>query len=164
MGNIYVVLLAALIPMLVGAIYYGPIFGKAWMNANNFVEEDLKKGNLFLIFGLSYVLSVFLGLGLSGLTNHQSGVLQLMAMHPDFHTPGTEVAELYKAVMDKFGTTHRNFGHGAVHGIINSVLIVLPLISINALFERRGWKYILIHFGYWLITLTIMGGFICQWF
>lgn len=33
---------------------------------------------------------------------------------------------------------------------------------INALFERRGFKYIAIHTGYWLITLAIIGGLMCQ--
>ncbi|MEM1124806.1 MAG: DUF1761 domain-containing protein, partial [Bacteroidota bacterium] len=31
----------------------------------------------------------------------------------------------------------------------------------NALFERRGWKYIWIHTGYWFITLALIGGLLC---
>lgn len=57
---------------------------------------------------------------------------------------------------------HRSFGHGAVHGTIAAVLAALPIISINSLFERRGWKYILVHFGYWLITMILMSGAVCQ--
>jgi len=133
------------------------------MKVNGFTKEDLSKGNMALILGLSYVLSMLLALGMSGLTNHQAGVAQLFAMHPDVAIAGTEVGDLYAKVMELFGKTHRTFGHGALHGVINAVLIALPLIAINALFERRGWKYIWIHFGYWAVVFTLVGGVICKW-
>ena len=115
-----------------------------------------------LIFVLTYILAVLLALGLSGMTNHQSGVLQLFAMHPDFAIEGSEIKNLFDSIMTQFGDTHRTFGHGALHGGIAAVIIGLPLIAINALFERRGAKYIGIHFGYWLLTLVLMGGVVCQ--
>jgi hypothetical protein len=39
---------------------------------------------------------------------------------------------------------------------------VLPLIGINSLFERKSFKYIFIHTGYWIISLALMGGVLCQ--
>jgi lysylphosphatidylglycerol synthetase-like protein (DUF2156 family) len=59
-------------------------------------------------------------------------------------------------------TDFRTFKHGAFHGIIATIGLVLPIIGINALFERRGFKYIALHVGYWLVCLILMGGFICQ--
>jgi len=164
MNGIVILLAAGLIPLAVGALWYGPLFGKSWMRANNFTEEDLKGGNMAMIFGLTYILGIMLAFGISSLTNHQSGVDQLFLMHPDYQTAGTEVGDLYKAVMDKFGNTHRSFGHGALHGVLGSILLFLPLISINALFERRGRKYIFIHWGYWAVTSILIGGVVCQWF
>jgi hydrogenase maturation factor len=35
-------------------------------------------------------------------------------------------------------------------------------VGINALFERRGGKYILVHVGYWIVTLALIGGVVCQ--
>jgi hypothetical protein len=35
------------------------------------------------------------------------------------------------------------------------------LIGINAVFERKGFKYIAIHTAYWMLTMAIMGGIIC---
>ena len=90
-GNPLIFLGAAIIPMLVGSIWYGPLFGKAWMSTNGFTEEDLKGSNMLLILGLSFLLSVILAAGISGLTVHQSAIAQLFAMHPDFETAGTEV-------------------------------------------------------------------------
>ncbi len=156
-------LLAGLIPLVVGAVWYNPkVFGNAWMKAAGKTEEELAGANMFVIFGLTYLLSVILAVGVSGLTIHQNGVFQLFAMDPNMMVAGTETGDLYKAVMDKFGDTHRSFGHGMVHGAFASVLIALPLIAINALFERRGGKYILIHYGYWLVTLLLMCGVVCQ--
>lgn len=161
--NFLAILGAALIPMLVGFIWYNPkVFGNAWMKVAGKTEEELAQGNMAVILGVSYLLSILLAFGLSGMTNHQSGVEQLFAMHPDFGQAGTETQNLFEAVMAQFGNTHRTFGHGVIHGVIASVIIALPLIAINALFERRGGKYIGIHFGYWLITLALMGGVVCQ--
>lgn len=161
--NPLLLLAMGLIPLVIGSVWYGPLFGKSWMNVNGYNEEDLQGGNMILIMGLSYILGIFLAVGLSGLTNHQSGVMQLFAMHPDFQTVGTEVGDLYKAVMDRFGNTHRTLGHGALHGAFGAFTLALPLVAINSLFERRGWKYIGIHFGYWLVTFVALGAAVCAW-
>jgi hypothetical protein len=39
---------------------------------------------------------------------------------------------------------------------------MLPILATNALFERKGFKYIAINAAYWIITLAVMGGIICQ--
>ena len=162
-NNPLILFVSAIIPMLVGAIWYGPLFGNAWMKTNKFTEKDLEGGNMAIILGLSYLLSIMLSFGLSGLAIHQQGVMQLFAMDPNFENPSTEVGGLFKAVMDKMGQVHRTFEHGTLHGAIASVLFALPLIAINALFERRGGQYIGIHFGYWLITFVLMSDVLCQW-
>lgn len=161
--NYLVLFGAALIPMIVGFIYYNEkLFGNAWINSSGKTKEELQTGNMAIILLLCYILSFLMALGLSGLAIHQQGVMQLFAMHPDYLTTGTEVGDLYANVMSKFGESHRTFGHGALHGAIDAVLIMLPIVSINALFERRGAKYIGIHFLYWLTTWVLMAGVICQ--
>ena len=51
--NILAIVLAALIPMIMGFIYYHPkVFGRAWMQSLGLTEEDLKKGNMAVVFGL----------------------------------------------------------------------------------------------------------------
>jgi hypothetical protein len=42
------------------------------------------------------------------------------------------------------------------------LLIVLPIMGTNALFERKSFKYVLINVGYWTISLALMGGILCQ--
>ncbi|WP_420577400.1 DUF1761 domain-containing protein [Ekhidna sp.] len=53
------VLIAALSTFLIGGIWYGPLFGKAWMEAFGYTEEDLKKRSALKTFGLSLLLAFF---------------------------------------------------------------------------------------------------------
>lgn len=60
-----------------------------------------------------------------------------------------------------FVDMHIGFGLRVLHAAISAVFVALFLIAINALFERRGGKYISNHFGYWFITLPLMGDILC---
>jgi hypothetical protein len=64
--------------------------------------------------------------------------------------------------MDNFGTDFRTFKHGMLHGAIAGLFFMLPILATNAMFERKGFKYIAVNAGYWILTLMIMGGVICQ--
>jgi hypothetical protein len=66
-------------------------------------------------------------------------------------------------VLDEKGTAFRTFKHGAFHGFFGSMIFALPILGTNAMFEQKGWKYILVNMGYWAITLTVMGGVVCAW-
>lgn len=157
--NFYMYFLAGLIPLMVGAIYYSKVlFGSAWMTANGFKESDLEGGNMAMIFGLSYLLGVILSFSLGGIVVHQTNVFQMMM--PDVLAAGP-AQELFNDLMAQYGDRHRSFGHGAIHGAIITLLFILPIIAINALFERRGGKYIWIHTGYWLISTCLIGGLLC---
>ncbi len=159
-SNFYMYFVAALIPMIVGAAYYHPkVFGTSWMKVNGFTEESLKGGNMLVIFGVSYIFSIFLAFTVSGLVIHQSGIFSTFA--PEVFESGGAVQNEFNDIMSRYGDKFRTFGHGAVHGIFATIFFALPLIGINSLFERRGWKYILIHTGYWLVTLVLMGGLLC---
>jgi hypothetical protein len=53
------IVLAALAGFLVGGIWYGPLFGKAWMKARGISPEDAKAGmNMPLLFGTTFVLNL----------------------------------------------------------------------------------------------------------
>jgi hypothetical protein len=158
-----ILFLSALIPMIVGAVYYHPkVVGTVWMRTNNFTTKDLEGANMVLIFGLSYVMSVSLAFLLQSMVIHQQGVLSLLAFQEGFEDSGSAVRGLYDDFMATYGQEHRSFGHGSLHGAIVALLFVTPIFTINALFERRNWKYVAVHAGYWLITLLLMGGVIGQ--
>ena len=160
-SNYYMYFVAALIPILVGALYYSPaVAGKAWMKTNGFEEKDLEGTNMIVILGLSYLLGIFISFTLGGIVIHQTGVFQMMM--PTVMDSGSEAQNQFNTLMQQYGGNFRTFGHGALHGTLLTIFFVMPLLAINSMFERRGWKYIMIHTGYWLICLILIGGLLCQ--
>jgi hypothetical protein len=153
--NFGIIALAAIIPLIIGAIWYNPkVLGSIWMKASGVTEEQIKKGNMALIFGLTYLLCLFLGMMITILVIHQNSVASLFVEDP--------TNSQFLAFMELVKGSYRTFGHGAFHGVIDSLFFALPIIGIIALFERRGFKYIAIHVGYWMICMALMGGVICQ--
>ena len=57
-ANLLAILVAAAAGFLVGGLWYGPLFGKAWMTENNFAEEELRGANMLKIYGLTFAFSV----------------------------------------------------------------------------------------------------------
>lgn len=159
--NIVVVLLAALVPMALGFLWYGPLFKNTWMRESGVTQEMAESGNMLLIFGLAYVFSVMAAFILFSITVHQTHVYSLLV------EPGT--VELSKAgqiqvdaLMKIYGDRYRGFGHGALHGGIAGVFLAMPVLAVNSLFERKSFKYIAINVGYWVISLALMGGVVCH--
>lgn len=160
-NNPLIYFLAALIPFLVGGLWYSPaLFQKAWMKASGVTEEQARGGNMLLIFGLSYLFSLMAAFLLSGIVIHQSGVEALFAH--EIAAGDEEATALVEDLMDRYGDKHRHFGHGALHGGIAAIFLALPIVGIVALFERRRWTYVAIHAGYWFVSFTLMGGVLCQ--
>jgi len=164
--NFAVVLAAAIIPTITGFIWYNPkVFGNAWMKAADMSEEKIKGANMAVIFGVSLLLSFLLAFSLAPIVIHQFGVMGMLegAMRPESPT-AAEATALFNSLMETYGSNHRHFGHGALHGVMTALFLVLPVMGTNALFERKSFKYIAINAGYWTVTLALMGGVICQFF
>ncbi len=123
-------LIATLIPMLLGFVYYHKVvFGKAWMASLGITEEDVQKGNMGMIFGVSFVCSFLIAFFLAANVNG----------------PGQE---------GEFDS----FKHGVFHGAIIAILLVTPVMITNGLFERKNWTNMMINAGYWILCLMLMGG------
>jgi len=164
--NFLILFAAAIVPTITGFIYYNPkVFGNAWMKAAGLTEEQLKGTNMAVVFGVSLLLSFLLAFSLSPIVIHQFGIMGTLesAMRADSPT-AAEATALFNSLMETYGSHHRHFGHGALHGAMTALLLVLPVMGTNALFERKSFKYIAINAGYWTITLALMGGIICQYF
>ncbi len=130
--NLLAIVIAALIPMFMGFIYYHPkVFGKVWMDSLGLKEEDLKKGNMGAIMGISLVMSVLLSF--------------FMLVNVD--GPGQE---------GEFDT----FKHGVFHGVLIGIMVAMPVLVTNGLFERKNLKNLAINTLYWIITIGLMGGVI----
>ncbi len=158
----WIVLLTALIPLIVGFIWYNDkVFGKTWFNVSGMTEEKMNSGNMLLIFGLTYFFGLMISMALFSFVIHQFSISGLLAMQEGFGDQTGPHWQYFADFMSKYGDLHRTFGHGAVHGAIAGIFFALPLVAINSLFERKNWKYILIHGGYWIVVLTLIGGVLC---
>jgi hypothetical protein len=156
--NWWLLLVTGFIPLMVGFVWYHPkVFGNIWMQVNGFKQEDLQSGNMVKIFALVYIFGCMFSMAVMAIVIHQLGLMGMMA-----NDKSPEAIAIFNDMMAKYGKEFRTFKHGAFHGTISAILIALPLIAINALFEKRGFKYILIHVGYWLVTFILIGGVICQ--
>lgn len=138
--NWIALLVAAASSLVVGFVWYGPLFGKAWMKESGMTEEKVKSGNMALIFGLSFVFACFLSITMWAQVMIGGGGGEIHGQEP-FLT----------------------FKHGAFHGMIMGLFVILPVLGTIALYERKSIKYVLIAVGYWTVTLAVMGGIINAW-
>jgi hypothetical protein len=68
------VLAAAVSSFLVGGLWYGPLFGKAWMNAFGFTEEELAGRNMPMVFGGALALALIASINLEMFIGAQANV------------------------------------------------------------------------------------------
>tara|TARA_R110001592_G_scaffold5436_6_gene29972 strand:+ start:1330 stop:1830 length:501 start_codon:yes stop_codon:yes gene_type:complete len=160
--NFYIFFLAALVPLVIGFVWYGPLFGNAWMKELGFTKESLADKNMVLTLILSYVFSLFLAMFLLPATIHQMGVYSTLAGEPGFAESTGEAFTYFQDFLSNYGDRFRTFKHGAFHGVLSGLFLALPVIAIIAMFERKSLKYVAINAGYWIVTLAVMGGLICQ--
>jgi len=161
--NYLILAIAAIIPMILGFVWYHKkVFGTAWMKQLKFTDEDLKGGNMLVTLGLAYIFSFFLTMIVNFLVIHQYGFFQTLMNEPGLMESGTEINTYAMDFMDKYGSNFRTFKHGALHGTMAGLFFALPVLGTNALFEKKGFKYIAINVGFWTVCLALMGGVICQ--
>ncbi len=161
--NFLIIPIAAIVPLIIGSIWYSPaVFGKVWMRVSGMTEEQTQSGGMIKIFTLTYLFGLFAAYLLAFSTVHQLSIVQLFFHDPAMADPASEFSRFTADYMERFGTRHRTFGHGVIHGLENGFLLSLAMIGIPALFERRSWKYIFIHVGFWTVSFAIMAGILCQ--
>lgn len=141
--NYAAIIVAALVPNILGAMYYGPLLGKQWLNSLNFTSDDMKGRNEPLIYGsalgLSFVVSYFLK-------------LMIELTHKDMGVSGDLV----------FASFH-TFKHGALHGMGLSIGLVIPVIICLGLFQKSKATNIVLNSIFWLLCFMLMGGILDMW-
>lgn len=162
--NFVVVFLTALVPILTGFLWYNPkTFGNVWMQAAGVTPEQGKKMNMPLVFGLTYVLGIMMTMILHSMVIHQTHIYSVLLNTEGFGQEGSAVMNYIEEFMGKYGDNYRTFKHGALHGTLVGIFLVMPVIAVNALFEMKGFKYIAVNAGFWILNLMIMGGIICAY-
>lgn len=139
--NWLAIIVASVIPLITGFLWYNPkTFGITWMREAGMTEEKAKQMNIPKTYGITVILSFVIALFLWVWT-----------------TTGGAPSEPH-------GTAEfMTFKHGAFHGALLAIIVGLPIMGINALFEQKSFKYIAINIGFWILTLAIMGGIVNAW-
>ncbi|MCW3085379.1 MAG: hypothetical protein JWP12_2745 [Bacteroidetes bacterium] len=162
--NFLIIAAAAFIPLVMGFLWYNPkTFGTAWMKASGVTPETAtgKGMNMGLVFVLTYLCSFFAGFIIQFLVIHQFSVGSVLMNEPGIMEKGSEMNNYLTDFMSKYGDRFRTFKHGALHGTMGGLFLVTPIIAVNAMFERKGFKYIAINGGFWIVNMALMGGVIC---
>lgn len=165
--SILPLLLAALVPLVVGFIWYHEkVFGNAWMHSVGMTKEQLSTGNMALIFGGSFIAACIISFGLAAIATHDSFVAGALyyetggGMNPD---PASESGKWLQYYKDQLAASNHTFKHGFFHGaVLSGIFVILPTTVTDALFERRGFKFMAIKAGYWILTFGLMGGIIAS--
>ena len=155
--NFLSLILAALSTLVIGFVWYHPkVFGTIWMKESGTTQEKMKGGNILSLLGVSLVYAFFIALILQFLVIHQFGASSMTGGDISKALPS------YAAFMKDYGSAYRTFKHGALHGFLAGLFMILPVIGTNALYERRSFKYTLIAGGFWIVCFICMGGIICS--
>jgi len=123
------VVLSTLTFFLIGALWYGPLFGKQWRELVGISEEDIKTGPkpgqnpIWLIMGLAFAFEM---------------LVSLMLAHTYARTYPSDMAKLMIA-----------FGFGAA--------IMAPALGINYLYQMRPGRLFAIDAGYFVVGCSAMG-------
>lgn len=135
--NYLAVLVGAIINMVLGGLWYGPLFGKAWTKLSGMTAETMdaakRKG-----MSKSYALMFVGALIMSAILWHEVAL-------------GSEYIKMY----------------GAWSGVITGAWLWLGFVAPTTvgmvLWEGKPWKYWFIVSGYYLVALAILGGMFAVW-
>ena len=136
--NWLAVVAAAVLGFVIGGVWYTPLLlGKVWMREAGLTEEQINSGNPAQTFGTAFVALVIMSFCLASF----------------IHSPAT-------ASMEGF---HNPSQQGAFYGMLTGLGWITMAFVVNDRFEQRSWKLTAVNAGYWIVTMTAMGGVLGAW-
>ena len=120
--NLLVLALSALIPLVVGSLWYSPLlFAKSWQAATGLTEEKAKSGNMAVSMAVLYVCSFFISTAVMVSVIHQFGfnsMLQDAAGKAGLADANSALHSTVATIWHGYGHAFRTYRHGAFHGAI----------------------------------------------
>lgn len=128
--NFAAVFLAAVVSMIVGFAWYGPLLGKAWMKERKLTSESIKKARKEMgkLYGLSFIVSINTAFILS----------HVMTLSENFYG-------------------YPKLSTGAITGFWMWLGFMMPVQTTATIFGDRNWRLLAIDTGYQLASLLGMG-------
>ncbi len=162
--RLQVKLFAAFVPIVVGAIWYNPyLFGKLWGSSVGLAAERTSAARVAVIVIITYIAGFYIAGALGSIVIHQRGIYSMLAGDPDMKDKGSALYNTVQGLMDKYGHNFRTFKHGALHGSFTGLYLVLPVLLVIGLLERKKLCWVFVHGAFWVMTLAVMGGIICEY-
>ena len=132
--NYWAVLVAAIAQMVLGALWYGPLFGKPWMRMTAAKAE----GGAGKSYGLMFVGALLMAWVLAHAIAYAGSYI--------FAATGW-----YGACA------------GIMVGFMNWLGFIAPVTLGPVLWEGKPWKLWALNAGYYLVGLCIMGAILAAW-
>ena len=133
--NLLAVLVAGLIPMLIGSIWYGPVFGKAWLKLIGKTEEEIRATmNPMKMYVVTFIMALVMAYVL---------------------------AHVLQAFADAYGVTGIPAGLQAAFWIWLGFVLTIGYQAVA--FEDKKISLFALNMGYNLVTLLAMGTLLGAW-
>ncbi len=135
--NYLAVLVAAIASMVIGSLWYGPIFGKQWVALSGMPSDKMDKAKAQGM-GKAYAIAFVGSLLLSYVLAHA-----IVFAGSYMHVEGIKL--------------------GLTAGFWNWLGFIVPVTLGSVLWEMRPWKLWVINISYHLVTLMLMGIILALW-
>lgn len=135
--NYVAILVAAVASMIIGALWYGPLFGKLWMKLSGLSPEALgaeKKKGMGWRYLLMFVGSLLMADVLAHALIFASAYLKISGVEAGFTA-----------------------------GFWNWLGFVAPVTLAGVLWEGKSWKFWFLNNSHYLVSLIVMGIILSIW-
>ncbi len=138
--NYWAVLVAAIVNMALGFIWYGPLFGKYWIRLMGITPEQMEKGKvemkkkMWRIYGMTFVGSL---------------LMSYVLVHSIIF------AGSYLGVA--------GISAGLMCGFWSWLGFIFPVTLSSVFFEGKSWRLFILNNGYYLTVLLVMGAILASW-
>lgn len=137
--NYLAIVVASLLSMGLGSIWYGPLFGKTWTGLMGWSKADMEKGmadksGMMKNYGIQFIGSLFMAFVLA-----------------------------HALVFAKSYLGSTGISAGLQTGFWNWLGFVAPVTLTTVLWEGKSWKLWLLNNGYFLTLLMMMGVLFSLW-
>ncbi len=152
--------LTSLVPIIVAYLWFNPsiyvrIF-KGWDLSQFNIRWTPSSISILLVLGFMYSIT------LSYQVIHQLHFQSLLMNEVGFMKQEGSAYKDLVYIFELYGKNFRSFSHGAFHGLLNSIFIVLPILVYGRFASGSSWRSVFFQWLFWTICGVTMGGLICE--
>jgi len=140
--NYIAVVVAAVVNMVLGFVWFGPLFGKQWMTLMGMTPEKMNemktssefKNKMMMSYGIAFVMALIMAYVLVHSLIFAQSYLQISGVSA-----------------------------GLMAGFWSWLGFVAPVTTGMVLWEGKSWKLWILTSGYYLVALLVMGLLLSYW-